>query len=79
MAAILQVISLALRAYIVSVESGLDRELNQLEDEIYKCVDDGSPTAKLRLERLAARRQRKLSQLNSLRPADDPLEKRDGV
>jgi hypothetical protein len=70
---LLTTINLALRAFILWVESAAERELDTLDDEIYKCIDDGSPAAKLRLKRLAGRRERKLRAINALRPADDPL------
>lgn len=52
-------INLALRAYIMWVESGLERELDTIEDEIDTLAARGTPADKLRLERLAARLKRK--------------------
>ena len=60
---ILTTINLALRAYILLVESSVGRELDDLEDEIDSLAADGSPFAKLRLERLATRLQRKLERI----------------
>ena len=48
-------INLALRAYILWVESSVDRELDTLEDEIDTLAANGSPAAKLRIERLSSR------------------------
>lgn len=70
---LLTTINLALQAYILWVQGGVERELDTLEDEIYKCIDSGSPSDKLRLKRLTSRRERKLRAVNALRPADDPL------
>lgn len=45
------------------MESSVGRELDDLEDEIDSLAADGSPFAKLRLERLATRLQRKLERI----------------
>jgi hypothetical protein len=69
----LQAIAAMANAYTVWARNEVERDLDTLDDEIYKCIDDGSPAAKLRLKRLAGRRERKLRAINALRPADDPL------
>lgn len=63
-------INLALRAYILWVESSVDRELDTLEDEIDTLAANGSPAAKLRIERLASRLARKRECV--IRSRDDP-------
>lgn len=73
---ILTTINLALQAYIAWVKCKIDGELDTLEDEIYSCIDNGSPTAKLRLKRLEARRQRKLQSISPLRSTDDSVDRR---
>ena len=52
---LLTTINLALRAYILWVQSEVERELDNLEDEIDTLAANGSPAAKLRIERLASR------------------------
>ncbi len=76
---LIQTITLALQAYILWVQTGAERELDTLEDEIYDCIDDGSPSAKLRVKRLEARRQRKLRAVIALRPPDNPPEARPDI
>jgi hypothetical protein len=76
---IVNVICLALQAYIAWVKGEADRELDQLEDEIYKCIDDGSASAKLRLKRLEGRRQRKLRNIEAIRSTDDPPDRGDAL
>lgn len=49
----------ALRAFVVWVEWQREKELDALEDDIDLLAADGSPAAKLRIERLARRLKRK--------------------
>lgn len=49
----------ALRAFVVWIEWQREKELDELEDEIDLLAADGSPAAKLRIERLAERLKRK--------------------
>lgn len=77
--ALIQLLSLALQAYIVSVKAGQNNEIDTLEDEMYRCIDDGTAAAKLRLKRLKARRQRKLQLISPLRSADDSSDQRDDL
>ena len=56
---LLTTINLALRAYILWVQSEVERELDNLEDEIDTLAANGSPASKLRIERLASRLARK--------------------
>ena len=66
---LLTTISLALRAYILWVQSGVERELDTLEDEIDTLAANGSPASKLRIERLASRLARKRQRI--IRSRDD--------
>ena len=66
---LLTTINLALRAYILWVQSGVERELDTLEDEIDTLAANGSPAAKLRIERLAPRLARKRERV--VRSRDD--------
>ena len=66
---LLTTISLALRAYILWVQSGVERELDTLEDEIDTLAANGSPASKLRMERLASRLARKRERV--IRSRDD--------
>jgi hypothetical protein len=67
---LLTTINLALRAYILWVESSVGRELDTLEDEIDTLAASGTPADKLRIERLASRLQRKRERIT--RSRDDP-------
>ena len=66
---LLTTISLALRAYILWVQSGVERELDTLEDEIDTLAANGSPASKLRMERIASRLARKRERI--IRSRDD--------
>ncbi len=67
---LLTTINLALRAYILWVQSEVERELDTLEDEIDTLAANGSPASKLRIERLASRLARKRECV--IRSRDDP-------
>ena len=67
---LLTTINLALRAYILWVQSGVERELDAIEDEIDTLAANGSPASKLRIERLASRLARKRECV--IRSRDDP-------
>ena len=67
---LLTTINLALRAYILWVQSEVERELDNLEDEIDTLAANGSPASKLRIERLASRLARKRECV--IRSRDDP-------
>ena len=56
---ILAAITAALQAYVATVEWRQSTEIDRLEDEIDALAADGSPAAKLRLERLGQRLKRK--------------------
>ena len=56
---ILAAITAALRAYVATVEWRQATEIDRLEDEIDALAANGSPAAKLRLERLGQRLKRK--------------------
>ena len=68
---LLNTISLALRAYILWVQSRVEGELDKLEDEIDTLAANGSPASKLRMERLASRLARKRERI--IRSRDDSL------
>jgi len=67
---LLTTINLALRAYILSVESSVGRELDNLEDEIDKLATTGTPADKLRIEALSQRLSHKRKRFE--RSRDDP-------
>tara|TARA_B110000495_G_scaffold137790_1_gene120835 strand:- start:1648 stop:1857 length:210 start_codon:yes stop_codon:yes gene_type:complete len=52
----IKLITAALQAYIAYVGWGQRKFIYDLEDEIDHCAADGSPAAKLRIERLAKRK-----------------------
>jgi hypothetical protein len=52
----------ALNAFVLWVQWQREKEIDNIEDEIDRLAADGSPVAKLRIERLAKRRRRKLEQ-----------------
>ena len=58
------------RAVPLFAASQLNKQADDLEDEIYSLGLDGSPTSKLRIEQLARRRGRILEQIRFIRPAD---------
>lgn len=62
----IKLLTAALRAFIANLEWKQRNYIYELEDEIDELAADGSPAAKLRLERLAARLKRE----RTLRPAD---------
>lgn len=68
---ILTTLNLALKAYILWVETGVERELDNLEDEIDHLASLGLPCHKLRIEALSQRLSRKRERF--ARSGDDPL------
>lgn len=64
----IKLLTAALRAYIEFVSSRQRRLMYDIEDEMDRLADDGSPAAKLRLERLAQRRA--VERLRALRSSD---------
>ena len=70
---LLAALTAALNAFTAWVQWQREQEIDRIEDEMDRLAADGSSAAKLRLERLAQRRNRKLG---ALRPADrDPVAK----
>ena len=57
-------------AWPLFVASNLQSKIHDIEDEIFAAALDGSPSAKLRLEQLAKRRERFAKSLSALRPTD---------
>ena len=55
----IEAIIAACKAYCAWVQHQTETELDRIEDEIDKLAADGSPAAKLRIERLAQRLKRK--------------------
>ena len=66
MNALLAAIAAACTAYSEWVRWQRETQIDTIEDEIDILAADGSPAAKLRLERLAQRRQRKRERLGPL-------------
>ena len=64
----IKLIIAALQAYIAYVGWSQRKFIYDLEDEIDHCAADGSPAAKLRIERLAKRRS--LERKRSVRSFD---------
>jgi hypothetical protein len=62
---IINALAAALNAFVVWVQWQREKEIDHLEDEIDRLAADGSPLAKLRIERLAKRRRRKLEQAST--------------
>jgi cytochrome c-type biogenesis protein CcmH/NrfG len=62
----LPALTAALLAYVEWVRWQREREVDQLEDEIDRLAAIGDAASKLRIERLAQRRKRKLA----VRPTD---------
>jgi hypothetical protein len=56
----IKVITAALQAYVAYIKLKHRRFVYELEDEIDELAADGSPAAKLRLERIAKRLHREL-------------------
>ncbi len=56
----------ACTAYSASVRWRLETEIDRIEDEIDKLAAVGDAASKLRIERLAKRRQRKLKQIGTV-------------
>jgi hypothetical protein len=48
------------------LKSKREHEIDKIEDEIDALAADGSPASKLRMERLAKRRKRKIEQLAAI-------------
>jgi hypothetical protein len=67
---LLTTINLALRAYILWVESSVGRELDIIEDEIDTLATTGTPADKLRIEALSQRLSHKRERIT--RSRDDP-------
>jgi hypothetical protein len=65
----LPALTAALLAYVEWVRWQREREIDQLEDEIDRLAAIGDAASKLRIERLAQRRKRKLA----VRSADSDL------
>jgi hypothetical protein len=63
MNALLAAVTAACIAYAEWVRWQREREIDELENEIDHLASVGSPAAKLRLERLAQRRRRKIERL----------------
>jgi hypothetical protein len=57
----LPALTAALLAYVEWVRWQREREIDQLEDEIDRLAATGDAASKLRIERLAQRRKRKLA------------------
>lgn len=68
---ILTTLNLALKAYILWVQTSVERELDTLEDEIDRLSSTGTPIAKLRMEALSQRLERKRQRF--ARSGDAPL------
>ncbi len=68
---LLTTLNLALKAYILWIQTGVERELDTLEDEIDRLSSTGTPIAKLRMEALSQRLSRKRERL--ARSGDDTL------
>jgi hypothetical protein len=64
---LLTTINLALRAYILWVESSVARELDNLEDEIDTLATTGTPADKLRIEALSQRLSHKRERITRSR------------
>jgi hypothetical protein len=77
MTGILAAITAALTAYSSWVRWQLETETDEIEDEIDRLAADGSPAAKLRIQRLAQRLRKKRESIGTLRPAnsDSPAPK----
>lgn len=73
-AAALSAVAAFLRfVYPVKEMRAIQREVEKYEDEIFSLGNDGSPSAKLRIEILSKRRDRANQQLSTLRSAySDP-------
>jgi len=63
---VIKLLTAALRAFVANLEWKQRNYIYGLEDAIDELAADGSPAAKLRIERLAARLKRE----RTLRPAD---------
>lgn len=68
--AFLVALSEAAKAYVVFVKEKQRNEIDKIEDEIFSLGGDGSPAAKLRIELLYKRKQRKLKSVEPLRSGD---------
>jgi hypothetical protein len=66
MASLLAAIIAACNAYVVAVKLQRETEIDRIEDEIDKLASIGDAASKLRIERLAARKQRKIKQFGAL-------------
>lgn len=62
---LLTALTAALNAFTVWVQWQREREIDRIEDEIDELAAVGSAAAKLRIERLAQRRNRKLGSVRS--------------
>jgi hypothetical protein len=63
---VIRLLTAALRAFVAHLEWKQRNYIYELEDAIDELATDGSPAAKLRIERLAKRLKRE----RTLRPAD---------
>jgi hypothetical protein len=66
MSALLAAIIAACNAYAAAVKWQRETQIDRIEDEIDKLAAIGDAASKLRIERLAARKKRKLEQFSSL-------------
>jgi hypothetical protein len=55
----------ACQAYVEWVKWQREREIDELEDEIDRLAADGTPSAKLRMERLSKRKKRNLERFRA--------------
>lgn len=62
---ILAALTSACTAFAEWVKWQRETEIDRLEDEMDRLAADGSPAAKLRMERLGKRRKRKIEQLGT--------------
>ena len=63
MSAFIRLLTAALNAYIENIRLKRDSRLDDLYDELDRLAADGSPTSKLRIERVAQRIKRERERL----------------
>lgn len=66
MVALISAIAAACTAYSAWVTWQRETEIDKIEDEIDRLAAIGDPASKLRIERLASRKKRKLEQVGPL-------------